>query len=143
MTAFVHVDYPVQHPGVQRAEQTVAAVRDVARNFDSGRAAASLLLAAAVAALLVVANQVVDTWSEGHLMVAWIALWTVAFAGLALLAAPARNVARGALQAYAAWRQARREAAADRELMDLAVADPRVMADLRVAATRQGVRCEV
>jgi hypothetical protein len=30
------------------------------------------LLSAVVAALLVVANQVVDTWTEGHLLMAWI-----------------------------------------------------------------------
>ena len=42
-----------------------------------------MLLAAIVAAFLVVANQVVDTWTEGHLLAAWIVLWMVAFAALA------------------------------------------------------------
>ena len=50
-----------------------------------------MLLAAVVSALLVVANQVIDTWTEGHLLAAWIVLWTVAFAALGLLAAPARR----------------------------------------------------
>ncbi len=140
MTSFARVDYPTQHPGVVRAEQTVAAVRDAAARFDGARASATLLLAAIVAALLVVANQVVETWTEGHLLAAWIVLWTVAFAGLALLAAPARGAARGLGAALLRARQARREAAADRALMALAIADPRVMADLRVAATRQDSR---
>ena len=55
------------------------------------RGAATLLLSAVVAALLVVANQIVDTWTEGHLLMAWIVMWTIAFAALALLASPARN----------------------------------------------------
>ena len=44
-----------------------------------------------VSALLVVANQVIDTWTEGHLLAAWMVLWLVAFAALALLTAPARR----------------------------------------------------
>ena len=31
---------------------------------------------------MVVANQVIDTWSEGHLLAAWMVLWVVAFAAL-------------------------------------------------------------
>ena len=37
---------------------------------------------------MVVANQVIDTWSEGHLLAAWMVLWVVAFAALALLTLP-------------------------------------------------------
>lgn len=140
MTSFAHVDYPAQHPGVERAERTVAAVRDAAARFDGARASATLLLAAIVAALVVVANQVVETWTEGHLLAAWIVLWTVAFAGLALLAAPARGAARSLGAGWSRLLQARREAAADRELLALAASDPRVMADIRVAATRQDAR---
>ena len=56
MTSFAHVDYPTEHPGVVRAENAAAAIKDIAHNFDGARGAASLLLAAVVSALMVVAN---------------------------------------------------------------------------------------
>ena len=93
MTAFAHVEYPTEHPGVVRAENAAAALKSAAARFDGARGAASLLLAAVVSALLVVANQVIDTWSEGHLLAAWMVLWVVAFAALALLTLPARRMA--------------------------------------------------
>ena len=89
MTSFAHVSYPAQHPGVIRAENAIAALKNVAAGFDGARGAASLLLAAVVAALLVVANQVIDTWGDGHLLAAWMVLWLVAFAALALLTSSA------------------------------------------------------
>ena len=79
MTSFAHVAYPTQHPAVVRAERAAQALRTIARRMDSTPAASSLLLAAIVAALLVVANQVVDTWTDGHLLAAWVVMWTVAF----------------------------------------------------------------
>ena len=94
MTSFVHVDYPVEHPGVIRAERVIGNIQEAARRFDATRAGASMLLAAIVAALMVVANQVIDTWTEGHLLAAWIVMWAVAFAAIALFAAPARRAAR-------------------------------------------------
>src|SRR4051812_26180666 len=96
MTSFVHVDMPAEHPGVARAERAFTAIRDLGRTFEGARGAATLLLAAVVSGLLVLANQVVDTWTEGRLFAAWVVLWTVAFAGLGLLAAPARRAVQGA-----------------------------------------------
>src|SRR3954454_19142118 len=89
MTSFAHVSYPTEHPGVVRAERVIRGVRALAQ---ATPASASLTLAAIVAALLVVTNQVVDTWSDGHLLAAWIVMWTVAFGALALFAAPIRRV---------------------------------------------------
>lgn len=136
MTSFVNLEYSTEHPGVVRAERAAHAVSTAVRKFDSARGAATLLLAAAVAALLVVANQVIDTWSEGHLLAAWIVMWTVAFAGLALLATPARRLTRG-LRAYAA---ARRAAAADRQVLDAARTDARIMADISRAMSANAMR---
>jgi hypothetical protein len=130
MTSFAHVDYPTQHPGVVRAERVAHGVRSLAQRTDGTTAAASLLLAAIVAALLVVANQVVDTWTDGHLLAAWIVMWTVAFAALALFAAPARRTSAGLRSWFKRQAAARRQAAADAELWRLAQADHRVMADL-------------
>ena len=102
MSSFVHTEYALEHPGVVRAEQAVESVGNVIKNLDGARATASVLLAAVVSALLVAANQVVDTWTDGHLLVGWIALWTVAFAALALLAAPIRQAVRASREGFAA-----------------------------------------
>lgn len=134
MTSFAHVDYPTEHPGVVRVERAVHTLRHAARAFDGARGAATLLLAAFVSALLVVANQVIDTWTEGHLLAAWIALWTVAFAALALLAVPARNTVRSLRVSWRAVRQARHQAREERQLRDIALTDTRMMADLRAMA---------
>ncbi|MEO7547226.1 MAG: hypothetical protein ABIT82_02290 [Ramlibacter sp.] len=130
MTSFVHVDQPTQHPGVVRAERAAELVAAAARNFSSARGLATLLLAAIVASLVVVANQVIETWTEGHLLAAWIVMWTVAFAGLALLAAPARRASEMLSTGFKAWAASRREAAADDKLWQVALSDARVMADI-------------
>ena len=140
MTSFVHVDYPTEHPGVVRAERLVEGVREIVRRFDGARASASMLLAAVVAALLVVANQVIDTWSDGHLLAAWIVMWTVAFAALALLATPAKRVTASLRIGFRRWVAARREAAEDRKLWNVALADARVMADLSRAMSASAAR---
>ncbi|WP_342619816.1 hypothetical protein [Rhodoferax sp. GW822-FHT02A01] len=105
---------------------------------DGSRTLAGMLLAAAMAALLVVADQVIDTWSDGHLLAAWVALWTVAFAALALLAPPLRHVAAfasaGMFKQLAEWRARRDEA----HLWELACHDPRVVEEIRVAMGRMG-----
>jgi hypothetical protein len=140
MATFVHVDHPVEHPGVVRAERVIGSIREVARRFDATRAAASLLLAAIVAALMVVANQVIDTWTEGHLLAAWIVMWAVAFAAIALFAAPARRAA-GAVRAGARrWAAARRQAAQDQKLWEIALTDARVMADISRAMSADALR---
>jgi hypothetical protein len=139
MTSFARVTYPNEHPGVVRFQRAAAAVKSIARNFDGARGAGALLLAAIVSALLVVANEVVETWTDGHLLAAWIVLWTIAFAALALLAEPAREAAVSAKARLARGAAARRQARADRQLWHAALTDARVMADLSRAMTAQGV----
>lgn len=98
---------------------------------------AGMLLAAGMAALLVTADQVIDSWTDGHLLAAWVALWTVTFAALAILATPLRKISN----AGAAWMNAYRKASAERreeeEMWELARHDYRVMADIRAASIRQ------
>ena len=133
MTSFAHVDHPAEHPGVVRAENAAAAVRQIATRFDGARGAATLLLAAVVSALLVVANQMIDTWSEGHLLAAWMVLWLVAFAALAMLSAPARRTGAALRVATRAWAEGRRRATEDARTWQVALRDPRVMAELHHA----------
>ena len=140
MTSFAHVNYPSQHPGVVRAERLAQSVQHAVHHFDATRSGASMLLAAIVSAFLVVANQVVETWTEGHLLAAWIILWMVAFAALGLMARPAKRAAAALRTGYRHWAAARRQAAQDRELWDLALTDSRVMADISRAMTMDASR---
>ena len=133
MTNFAHVDYPTEHLGVTRAENAAASIKDMASRFDGTRGAASLLLAAVVSALLVVANQVIDTWSEGHLLAAWMVLWLVAFAALALLTAPARRAGVALRSGVQTWAESRRRVAEDERTWQVAMKDPRIMAELNHA----------
>lgn len=130
MTAFAHVDHPTEHPGVVRAERLAHNAGELMRSIDGARANASLLLAAIVAALLVAANQVVDTWTEGHLLGAWIVMWVVAFAALALLATPVKSVTTSLRAGWTRWNASRRQAAADQRLWQVALTDARIMADI-------------
>ncbi|MES2612792.1 MAG: hypothetical protein V4679_21240 [Pseudomonadota bacterium] len=130
MTNFVHVDYPTEHPGVIRAEKAAAALKGIAAGFDSARGASSLMLAAVVSALLVLANQVVDAWTDGHLVSAWVVLWLVAFAALALLSAPARRAGLVLRAGLSTWAESRRRAAEDQRTWQVAERDPRIMAEL-------------
>ncbi len=136
MTSFVHTDFPTRHPGAERLESALVTTQKIAKSFDSARGLATLLLAAAVSALLVVASQVIDAWTDGHLLAGWIALWLVAFAALALLAGPAAQLARSIKPQLSAWRAARKARAADQQLWDLARQDARVMADINAAISR-------
>jgi hypothetical protein len=142
-SSFVSVNFPTQHPGVVRAERSFGAVARIGRALDGARAASTLLLAAIVAALLVVANQVVDTWTEGHLLAAWIVLWTVAFAALALLAVPARRATTVLRSGLKAWNERRLQSAQDEQYWQAALTDARIMADISRAmsdAALQDVR---
>lgn len=139
MTSFVHIDHATQHPGVVRAENAARTVRHAARGLDGSRGAATLLLAAGVSALVVVANQLIDTWGEGHLLAAWMVLWLVAFTALALFAAPARRAGAALLHAGARWAEHRRRAQEDEKTWRLATRDLRVMADIAAAMDRPAV----
>jgi len=97
---------------------------------------AGVLSASVLAALLVVADQLIDSWADGHLLLAWVLLWSAVFTVLALLTQPLRRLSTAAalwlLGHMQAAAQARREAA----LWDYACQDPRVMDELRAAFAR-------
>lgn len=134
MASFVQTRFPALPLGMARAaEVTDRALHPVT---PAGRGLATLLLAAAVSALLVAANQVIGNWSDGHLLAAWIVLWSVAFAGLALLADPVRRLAQSLREQLLVWQVARREAASDAQIWAVAQTDPRLMADLGHAMAR-------
>lgn len=136
MTYFVHVDRPLVHPGVARLEAVAAKAVHWKNSFDGSRSLAALLLAAMVAALIVVADQMIETWADGHLLAAWVALWIVAFSAIALLAPATRHVAAYVIEALNGWSRRVASERADERLMALARKDPRVMADLCAARSK-------
>jgi hypothetical protein len=107
-----------------------------ASSLDGSRMLAGMLLAAGLAALLVVADLVISAWSDGHLLAGWVALWTLAFAALAVLAPSLRQLsaflAGGFLRKMASLHAEREEA----RMWDLASHDPRVMEEIRAAMSR-------
>ncbi|MBC7469461.1 MAG: hypothetical protein H7322_09055 [Ramlibacter sp.] len=140
MTSFVQVARPTQHPGVARAERAADSIKQVAHRLLSPRGVATLLLAAIVSALLVVANQVVDSRSEGHLLLAWITMWTIAFAALALAARPVRSAVNRARVALREAAIRHRAAVQDEAMWRLALTDARVMADISRAMSSDAAK---
>lgn len=137
MTSFVHVDQPLSHPGVARAEAFAEQLSAARHSVDGARGLAALLLAAIVSAMLVVADRLVAT--EGSLLALWAVMWVVAFVAIAFFSTGARNLAN---RSIAGWRAhaARRDAArADERFLAYAKHDARVMHDLQAAVTRQEV----
>lgn len=126
MTSFVHPDFSSEHAGLARITRSYAFLRQAWKRTAHG----SMALAAIVAAALVVANEVVETWTDGHLLAAWIVMWLIAFGALAVFAAPARRGAAAVAEAGRRWRAGRAKADEDRRTLEVALSDARVMADI-------------
>ena len=135
MTSFVQPNYPTHHQGVERAEHAAENVSNAVHQFTGARGLATFVLAAVVSALLFAANQLMETWADGHLMAAWIILWAVAFAALAMLATPIRNTVKqikafDGSAMYAAWSARRKARLSDEKMWNYARQDNRLMADI-------------
>ena len=133
---FVHLEYSTVHPGVARAEQVVQNVRDIRDNFSGPRSLSTLLLAAVVAAMVVVADQLIDTWADGHLLAAWVTLWAVGFVAVGLFAGATRELASRLMTGLDAWSARLAHRRADERLWAIAQTDARLMADLQGAINR-------
>ncbi len=106
------------------------------RGLDNSSVLAGMLLAAALAALLAVADELIETWTDGHLLAGWVALWTLVFALLAMLASPLRRLA-ARLAAHLSQRvQHARMLRAEARMWEYASLDARTLADIRVMRTR-------
>ena len=135
MTSFVQPNYPTHHQGVERAEHAAENVSDAVHQFTGARGLATFVLAAIVSALLFAANQMMETWADGHLMAAWVVLWAIAFAALAILATPIRNTVKqiktfDGSTLYAAWSARRKARLSDEKMWNFARHDSRLMADI-------------
>ena len=135
MTSFVQPNYPTHHEGIERIGEALDNAEVVFHKLTGARSVATFLLAAVVSGLILAANQLIDTWADGHLLAAWIALWTVAFAALALAASPIRRAVMSVKNfdgsaMYAAWSARRKARIADEKMWDYARHDQRLMADI-------------
>jgi hypothetical protein len=97
----------------------------------------ALLLGAMVSAMVVVADQLIETWVDGHLMVAWVALWLVSFTVLALFAGSAHKLSNSVVDALDAMAKRRARKRAEDLMWLMAQSDPRLMADLQGAMARR------
>ena len=136
MTRFVNIEYSQDHPGVVRVKSAIESAQHIGRSLSGKRGLATLLLSAMAAAVMVVADEVMNSVAEGHLLVMWIALWAAAFVSLAVFAVPARKLANNLKVGLDDWSRALAEARADERLWAAAKTDTRVMADLQAAASR-------
>jgi hypothetical protein len=100
------------------------------------RGLTGMLLAAAVAALVVVADQLVSTWADGHLFLGWVAMWAVVFASMALFSGAARRLSQRVVRGLDAWACSRAEARAEARFMVLAQRDHRMMAEFQRAKSQ-------
>lgn len=145
MTSFVQPEFPRVHGGVVRLANALEWAQTALARLRSPAGMASVLVAGGLAAVIVVAEQVVSAWADGHLLAAWIAMWVVVFG---LLAAFSDAVRAWPLQWQArlqAYRQAAAQRAEDEKTWAAAVADPRLMAELDCAwlrAQRQALDSE-
>ena len=136
MTSFVNPYHSKSHLGVAGIEVAMAQVRQLGARFKGAKGAVSMLLAGAVAACVVVADQVISSWTDGHLLMAWIALWTLVFVAVMLFAEATRGVSARLIARLDAWLLARAQRASDERIWAVAQSDPRFMADLQAARLR-------
>ena len=135
MTSFVLPSFPTHHEGVERISDGIEGAATVFHQATGARSVATFLLAAVVSALVFVANQLIETWADGHLLAAWAAMWAVTFAAIALAADPIRRAVLGVKNmdgssVYAAWRARRKARINDEKMWDYARQDSRLMADI-------------
>ncbi|MDH4483195.1 MAG: hypothetical protein QE279_10910 [Rhodoferax sp.] len=103
---------------------------------EASKTLAGVLLSAVIASLLVIADQVIENWADGHLLLGWVALWSVVFAGLAFCARPLRRASIAVAQSVDQRLKAAAQARLEARMWDFARLDPRVMDELRAAAKR-------
>ncbi len=129
--------FPGSDSGRQQSTAPRSDRRSKRRAFDSARGLSALLLGAMVSAMVVVADQLIETWVDGHLLVAWVALWLVSFTVLALFAGSAHKLSSSVVDALDAMAKRRARKRAEDLMWLMAQSDPRLMADLQGAMARR------
>lgn len=136
MANFIDPGYPTDHHGITRLERVIDVARGVTKHFRAASSLAAMLLASGISAVVVVADQVVSTWTDGHLLLAWIALWALVFAVLALFAQASQDLATRLIETLHRWQCERSQRASDEQIWAVAQDDPRFMAELHAMHMR-------
>lgn len=138
--SFSRDNAPDSHPGVARAEaafESFVALKDYLKTvLTTARGLSALLLAALVSALVVVANQLIDTWADGHLLAAWTLMWAIVFVSIGWLAPVVKNAVSWVLATAIVTQRRAALASSEAAFLATAQADPRVMAELQAAILR-------
>lgn len=136
MTHFVSPDFPRTHGGLTRMREGLSNAQALLGQARSAKGLAGALVTGGVAAAIVVADQIVTAWADGHLLLAWIAMWAIVFALLALFSDTIRTWPSRLGAGIDARLLAYNEAASLARTWAAAKADPRLMADLQLAKMR-------
>lgn len=136
MSSFITPDFPQRHQGIDRMESGIDALRATGERFSGAKGLAAVLVAGVASALIVVADQVVSTWADGQALLAWVALWALIFAAVALFSDAVRGLPEALATRFEGWRHQNVQRAQDAEVWAAAKADPRLMAELQAAYLR-------
>lgn len=142
MFTSVQNDQLLNHRGVQRMENALAAAHDLGQRLATTRGLSGLLLTAGLATLAVVAVLIVTTLADGRLLLAWVALWAVSLGAIALFAEVASGWSGSLRKSLSAWSARASSNAADERTWAVALSDPRCMADLQAARWRAEVHAQ-
>ncbi len=136
MTRFITPNFPQNHHGLKRIGDQMSAVQAFTARIRSAKGMAGALIAGGVAAAIVVAEQIVTAWADGHLLLAWIAMWAIVFALLALFSDTIRTWPTRLRSGIDTRLLAYNEAAEQARTWAAAQADHRLMAELQQAKMR-------
>ncbi len=139
MANIIHSNFSAPHSAAGRAGSPTRVAGSMRGGFDSAKGLSAMLLAAMVSSLVVVADPLIDAWSEGHLLVAWVALWLVGFVALGVFAGAARKLAGLAVIYLDAWSVNIAKSRANKRMWLIAKSDPRLMSELTAAMDRPQV----
>ena len=121
-------------PSTRRA---AAAVQPGATPSGVGvRSLSVMRLAAAVSTRALLADQYGHALTDGDLFAGWVLMWVVVFAGMALFAGTARQLAARAMRVLDGWSRVRAQTRAETRMWEIARTDPRIMAELTQARMR-------
>lgn len=136
MHRFVHTDFSTTHAGAERLTNGFDTLRRLAANLPGTKGLPGVLVVGGVSAAIVVADQIVSAWTDGHLLLGWVAMWVIVFALLAVFSDAIRAWPTALRRRLVASRRAAAQRVEDERTWAVAQSDPRLMAELQCALTR-------
>lgn len=136
MHRFAHTDFSTTHGGAERLSNALGALGGFAARLPGAKGLPGVLVVGGVSAAIVVADQIVSAWTDGHLLLGWVAMWVVVFTLLAVFSDAIRAWPTVLRRRLAASRRVAAQRAEDERTWAVAQGDPRLMAELQCALTR-------